>query len=66
MMHAQSDLPSKIKNTLIETNTAHEGGAVVLWQNSWGDHRVEFENVMINGNTSSYYSELEQWMQNFL
>ena len=56
MMHAQSSLPSKIKNTRFETNSAHEGGAVVLWQNSWGDHRVEFENVMINGNTSSLYS----------
>ena len=56
MMHAQSNLPSKIKNTRFETNTAHEGGAVLLWQNSWGDHRVEFENVMINGNTSSLYS----------
>ena len=47
MMHAQSNLPSKIKNTRFETNSAHEGGAVVLWQNSWGDHKVEFENVMI-------------------
>ena len=33
----------KIKNTRFETNSAHEGGAVVLWQNSWGDHRVEFD-----------------------
>jgi PKD repeat protein len=56
MMHTSSDNPSRITNTRIETNNAHEGGAVVLWQNSWGGHKVEFENVVINGNTASYYS----------
>ena len=56
IMHQNGDnsVDSEIINTVINNNFSHEGGGVVLWQNNWGNNRVLFENVIVQGNSAHY------------
>jgi len=57
LMHQEgsNSYDSKIRNTVVTNNYAHDGGSAVLWQNNWGNNRVTFENTVFQENSGHYH-----------